>query len=92
MRRQSTSSDGASVISYETTSSLVKDEPAALDAEFADNKDKKRDGIRKKARRVLADMGAPPTARQDAKDGKRTLNYADPGGLIGDTMSKPVKF
>ncbi|OAQ98670.1 hypothetical protein LLEC1_08132 [Akanthomyces lecanii] len=88
MRRQSTSSDGASIISHETTASLVKHEPA----DAAETKDTKRDGIRQKARRVLADMGAPPTARQDAKDGRRTLNYADPGGLIGDAMSKPVKF
>lgn len=92
MRRQSTSSDGgASVVSYETTSSLIKDEPAVVDL-AAEKKDGKRDGIRKKARRVLADMGAPPTARQDAKDGRRTLNYANPGGLVGDTLSKPVKF
>lgn len=90
MRRESTSSDAASVVSYETTTSLLKDDPAVAVLDAA--ADKKRRSLRQKARRVLADMGAPPTARQDAKDGKRTLNYADPGGLLGDAMLKPVKF
>ncbi|KAJ6788348.1 hypothetical protein PWT90_11250 [Aphanocladium album] len=90
MRRESTSSDAASVVSYETTNSLVKDDVAVavLDAVAQ----KKRRSLREKARRVLSDMGAPPTARQDAKDGKRTLNYADPGGPMGDVLSKPVRL
>ncbi|KAJ3496378.1 hypothetical protein NLG97_g2700 [Lecanicillium saksenae] len=90
MRRESTSSDAASVVSYETTSSLVKEDVvvAVLDAAA----DKKRKGLRAKARRVLSDMGAPPTARQDAKDGRRTLNYADPGGLVGDVLAKPLRI
>lgn len=95
MRRQCTSSVG----SYETTtttttSSLAKEDAvtAGLDAAAA-RKKKRSSSLRQKARRLLADVGAPPTARQDAKDGRRTLNYADPGGLVmGDFLSKPVKF
>lgn len=84
MRRESTTSDAASVVSYETTSSLVKEKPVTSP--------RRSSRLREKARRMLADLGAPPTARQDAKDGKRTLNFADPGGLLGDGLLKPGRI
>ncbi|ATY61952.1 Glutaredoxin domain [Cordyceps militaris] len=87
MRRESTASDATSVVSYETTSSLGKEKPAA-----SADKPRRSSRLREKARRVLADLGAPPTARQDAKDGKRTLNFADPGGLLGDGLLKPGRI
>lgn len=87
MRRESTSSDTASTASLATTCSLIKEDAAVAVEEVAVPESKHR-RIRQKARRVLADLGAPPTARQDAKDGKRTLNFADPGGLVGESVLK----
>ncbi|XWW92996.1 hypothetical protein V2A60_000924 [Cordyceps javanica] len=91
MRRESNSSDAASVVSFETTTTTMTTSPLIKEDTPADGKRRGAGRLRQKARRVLADMGAPPTARQDAKDGKRTLNYADPGGLV-DAMSKPVRI
>lgn len=90
MRRELTSSDAASAISVATTCSIVKEDGALITAKEVDAAaaagQKRRSVLGQKARRVLSDLGAPPTARQDAKDGKRTLNFADPGGLIGDAL------
>lgn len=41
---------------------------------------------------MVHDMGSPPTARQDAKDGKETLNHAPLGGMIGEPMMRPGKI
>ena len=100
MRRKSTSSDAASTLSAsstETYSSIIKQDPAILvEAELAKNatkgQGKKRRSMRQKARSLVSDMGAPPTRRQDAKEGKRTLNFADPGGVFADMVSRQGKI
>ncbi|PNY27173.1 Uncharacterized protein TCAP_02900 [Tolypocladium capitatum] len=89
MRRPSTSSgsDTSSTCSGATdatacsyTKDPVAEPPAAP-----------RRGLRQRARDVVHDLGAPPTRRQDAKDGKRTLDFAEVA-LIGDSLSKPTKI
>lgn len=84
MRRPSTSSD-TSVSSGSTTYSYTKDKETQKQPE------KTKKGFRQKARDMVHDMGTPPTSRQDAKDGKRTLNYADLG-IIGEPMARPGKI
>lgn len=86
MRRSSTgsNSDTSSTYSGSTACSYTKDPvPEPLP--------ERRRGLRQKARDVVHDLGAPPTRRQDAKDGKPTLNFAEVA-LIGDALSNPTKI
>jgi hypothetical protein len=86
MRRQSTSSassDASSAYSVSTAASYSK-EP------LLDNGVEPRRGLRQKARDVVSDLGKPPTSRQDAKDGKHTSNFGDPGFLT--ELMKPSRF
>ena len=82
MGRPSESSDAASTYSDSTTYSYTKD-PLPL----ATTKDRR--GVRQRVRDVISDMGTPPTAKQDAKDGKPVQNHVDVGPvgsvLVGTT-------
>ncbi|KAK9439304.1 uncharacterized protein VB005_07457 [Metarhizium brunneum] len=86
MRRQSTSSadsDASSTYTVSTTASYSK-EP------LLDSGVEPRRGLRQKARDVVSDLGKPPTSRQDAKEGKHTSNFGDPGFLT--EVMRPPKF
>ena len=73
MDRPSTSSDAASTLSGSTACSYVKDAPPTTEAKAT------RRGMRQRVRDVVHDLGRPPTAKQDAKDGKTTKNHVDVG-------------
>lgn len=73
MDRPSTSSDAASTFSGSTACSYTKDAPPAAEAKAA------RRGMRQRVRDVVHELGRPPTAKQDAKDGKTTQNHVDIG-------------
>jgi hypothetical protein len=96
MRRESTSSDAASTLSSSTTYSIIKEDPAILvEAKLGKESKgqvKKRRSMRQKARSLVSDIGAPPTRRQDAKEGKRTLNFADPGGVFENMIYRQGKI
>lgn len=75
-----TSPSTPSIYSGSTACSYRKDPPP-------------RRGLRQKARDVVSDLGAPPTTRQDAKDGKRALDcYAVDAALMAGSLSVPVKI
>ncbi|EHK45300.1 uncharacterized protein TrAtP1_003571 [Trichoderma atroviride] len=94
LRRPSTSSETSSLSSASTAStayttySYTKEGQPLLDI----HERKAKRGLRQKARDMVHDMGNPPTARQDAKDGKETLNHAPLGGMIGEPMMRPGKI
>lgn len=91
LRRPSTSSETSSLSSASTaytTYSYTKEGQPLLDI----HERKAKRGLRQKARDMVHDMGNPPTARQDAKDGKETLNHAPMGGMIGEPMMRPGKI
>ncbi|UKZ73220.1 hypothetical protein TrVFT333_000862 [Trichoderma virens FT-333] len=90
LRRPSTSSETSSLSSASTAYTTYKDKEGQplLDV----NERKVKRGLRQKARDMVHDMGSPPTARQDAKDGKVTLNHAPLGGMVGEPMMRPGKI
>ncbi|KAH7133626.1 hypothetical protein EDB81DRAFT_949926 [Dactylonectria macrodidyma] len=69
------SSDAASTFSGSTACSYTKDKdaPPAAEAKAA------RRGVRQRVRDVVHELGRPPTAKQDAKDGKTTQNHIEVG-------------
>ncbi|KAL6834665.1 hypothetical protein V8C40DRAFT_92909 [Trichoderma camerunense] len=94
LRRPSTSSETSSLSSASTAYTTYKDkegQPLLLDGGSVHERKIKR-GLRQKARDMVHDMGSPPTARQDAKDGKPTLNHAPLGGMVGEPMMRPGKI
>ena len=88
MRRKLSTADDdcASTYSASTTMSHCKD--ALLGGGGAEQGSPRR-GLRQKARDVVSDLGSPPTARQDRKDGAHTSNFADLGYLTD--LMQPVK-
>ncbi|KAL6830655.1 hypothetical protein J3E69DRAFT_363612 [Trichoderma sp. SZMC 28015] len=91
LRRPSTSSETSSLSSASTAYTTYKDkEGQPLLPDVHERKIKR--GLRQKARDMVHDMGSPPTARQDAKDGKPTLNHAPLGGMVGEPMMRPGKI
>ncbi|KAL7958206.1 hypothetical protein V8C34DRAFT_283748 [Trichoderma compactum] len=92
LRRPSTSSETSSLSSASTAYTTYKDKEGQplLDGNVHERKAKR--GLRQKARDMVHDMGSPPTARQDAKDGKPTLNHAPLGGMVGEPMTRPGKI
>ena len=76
MRRLSTSSS-------DTTSTCASDKP------LLDGDGLERRGLRQKARDVVSDLGRPPTARQDAREGKHTSNFMTLG-FMGDMKAAKV--
>ena len=82
-RRLSTSSEVSSSLSDTTTvCSYTKDGVFTSEKEVQPRK-----GLRQKARNVVHDLGAPPTRRQDMKEGKVTANHVDVG-MMGNTINK----
>ncbi|KAJ6445738.1 peroxisomal targeting signal receptor [Purpureocillium lavendulum] len=77
-------SDASSTLSGSTAYSYTKDPVTGVEEK------EKRRGLRQKARDVVHDLGAPPTRRQDAKEGKHTSNFAEVP-LIGDGLSNLPK-
>lgn len=80
-------SDAASVLSGSTTYSYAKDaqpqqKPQDKKKGEASGKPPRR-GMRQRVRDVMHDLGRPPTARQDAKDGRVTKNHIDVGPAGG---------
>ncbi|KAH6604758.1 hypothetical protein Trco_006465 [Trichoderma cornu-damae] len=88
LRRPSTSSETSSLSSASTAYAKEREGQPLL--EMHERKAKR--GLRQKARDMVHDMGSPPTARQDAKDGKTTLNHAPLGGLMGEPMARPGRI
>ncbi|KAL6700502.1 hypothetical protein J3F84DRAFT_344058 [Trichoderma pleuroticola] len=89
LRRPSTSSDTSS-LSSASTAYTYKDKEGQPLLDVHERKIKR--GLRQKARDMVHDMGSPPTARQDAKDGKPTLNHAPLGGMVGEPMMRPGRI
>ncbi|KAJ2978725.1 hypothetical protein NQ176_g3657 [Zarea fungicola] len=93
MRRESTSSETASIVSFATTCSISKQDVVAIVEDASPTTAKsKHCSLRQKARRVLVGHGGTPDRPPGRKDGKRTLNFADPGGLIGDALMRPGRI
>ncbi|KAF7558362.1 hypothetical protein G7046_g5789 [Stylonectria norvegica] len=90
MGRTSESSDGASTYSDSTTCSYSKD----FTKDALSSSSSSRRGVRQRVREVVADLGSPPTTKQDAKEGKRTQTHVDVGpvemdGSQGITQNTP---
>ncbi|KAL6879385.1 hypothetical protein HDV57DRAFT_105272 [Trichoderma longibrachiatum] len=90
LRRPSTSSETSSLSSASTAYTTYKEKEGQPLLDVHERKAKR--GLRQKAREMVHDMGSPPTARQDAKDGKVTLSHAPLGGLIGEPLTKPGRI
>ncbi|RSL78358.1 hypothetical protein CEP51_008274 [Fusarium floridanum] len=94
--RPSTSSDAASTLSGSTVFSTSKDaqqQPAKVEAIITETKtlpndpvQKQRRGMRQRVRDVVADLGRPPTARSDAREGRPTPNHVDVGPAPGTVL------
>ncbi|KAM0437611.1 hypothetical protein ACHAPT_001975 [Fusarium lateritium] len=99
--RPSTSSDAASTLSGSTVFSTSKDAQPTPPAKIqevvvtetktssspADQPvQKQRRGVRQRVRDVVADLGRPPTARSDAKEGRPTPNHVDVGPAPGTVL------
>ncbi|KAM5356141.1 hypothetical protein ACJ41O_002787 [Fusarium nematophilum] len=85
MDRPSTSSDAASTLSGSTVFSTSKEaQPAATEAKDAVKQ--QRRGMRQRVRDVVADLGRPPTARQDLSEGKRSQGHVDVGPAPGTVL------
>lgn len=52
---------------------------------------RRRRGLRQRARDVVSDLGAPPTSRQDAKDGTPTRKFDVDLGPVAAPLSAPVR-
>jgi hypothetical protein len=94
-RRTSISSDVSSALSDATTLQPgIKDSSSGSSGSSSTdtkaNGKQQRRGLRQKARDVLSDMGSPPTARHDAKEGKPVKNYADLGLLGSVVTARPA--
>ncbi|CAM1507141.1 Fc.00g067820.m01.CDS01 [Cosmosporella sp. VM-42] len=72
MGRTSESSDASSTYSDTTVCSYTKE---ALPTT------KPRKGVRQRVRDVVADLGTPPTARVDAKEGTQPKNHVEVGPI-----------
>ncbi|KAK4064987.1 uncharacterized protein Triagg1_8803 [Trichoderma aggressivum f. europaeum] len=101
LRRPSTSSETSSLSSASTAYTTYKDregQPLLLDGSINGSingnvhERKAKRGLRQKARDMVHDMGSPPTARQDAKDGRPTLNHAPLGGMVGEPVMRQGKI
>ncbi|RSM16596.1 hypothetical protein CEP52_000253 [Fusarium oligoseptatum] len=89
-------SDAASTLSGSTVFSTSKDaqqQPAKVEAIITETKtlpndpvQKQRRGMRQRVRDVVADLGRPPTARSDAREGRPTPNHVDVGPAPGTVL------
>ncbi|KAF5706558.1 hypothetical protein FMUND_11535 [Fusarium mundagurra] len=89
-----TTSDAASVLSGSTIFSKEAQDPASpptkADADMSTNEAAKqhqhRKSMRQRVRNVVADLGRPPTARDDAKSGNATQKHVDVGPAAGTVL------
>ncbi|KAL4729926.1 hypothetical protein ACLX1H_001955 [Fusarium chlamydosporum] len=94
MERPSSSSDAASTLSGSTIFSKeaqisvsISDSPtkAELDAPSSDPS-KQRKSMRQRVRNVVADLGRPPTTRDDLKNGNVAQKHIDVGPASGTVL------
>ncbi|KAF5021172.1 hypothetical protein F66182_6794 [Fusarium sp. NRRL 66182] len=92
--RPSIGSDAASTLSGSTVFSregqaqvqpLSASAKVETEAEISTT-EKKRKSIRQRVRNVVADLGRPPTVREDAKSGKKTQNHVEVGPAPGTVL------
>ncbi|KAF5533427.1 hypothetical protein FNAPI_12675 [Fusarium napiforme] len=90
-----TTSDAASVLSGSTVFSKEAQDhvsPTKADADMSTNEAAKqhqhqqRKSMRQRVRNVVADLGRPPTARDDAKSGNVTQKHVDVGPAAGTVL------
>ncbi|KAF5569622.1 hypothetical protein FPHYL_1909 [Fusarium phyllophilum] len=88
-----TTSDTASVLSGSTVFSKEAQDhasPTKADADMSTNEAAKqhqhRKSMRQRVRNVVADLGRPPTARDDAKSGNVTQKHVDVGPATGTVL------
>lgn len=92
MGRASTSSDNSSTFSEATTVCSYTKGAAAATATTTTTRAPRR-SLRQKARDVVADLGSPPTKRQDLKDGKPVKSYDDTAvSMIGAGVGGPGRI
>ncbi|KAF4955890.1 hypothetical protein FGADI_4285 [Fusarium gaditjirri] len=85
-----TTSDAASVLSGSTVFSKEAQDhvsPTKADTDMsAIEAAKHRKSMRQRVRNVVADLGRPPTARDDAKSGNVTQKHVDVGPAAGTVL------
>ncbi|KAF9772989.1 hypothetical protein IL306_009251 [Fusarium sp. DS 682] len=85
-----TASDAASVLSGSTVFSKeaqAQVSPTKADIETSTTETtKQRKSMRQRVRNVVADLGRPPTARDDAKSGDVTQKHVDVGPATGTVL------
>ncbi|KAF5240543.1 hypothetical protein FAUST_4302 [Fusarium austroamericanum] len=95
MERPSSSSDTASILSGSTVFSKeaqisvsVSDSPtkAEIDTLTSDASKQQRKSMRQRVRNVVADLGRPPTTRDDLKSGNATQKHVDVGPASGTVL------
>ncbi|EKJ77227.1 hypothetical protein NXS19_001443 [Fusarium pseudograminearum] len=93
MERPSSSSDTASILSGSTVFSKeaqisVSDSPtkAEIDTLTSDASKQQRKSMRQRVRNVVADLGRPPTTRDDLKSGNATQKHVDIGPASGTVL------
>ncbi|KAF4963165.1 hypothetical protein FSARC_8791 [Fusarium sarcochroum] len=88
--RPSISSDAASVLSGSTVFSNSKETqlPAKAEVETPeiDATKQQRKSMRQRVRNVVADLGHPPTTKEDAKSGQTTKSHVDVGPASGTVL------
>ncbi|KAF4340235.1 hypothetical protein FBEOM_5834 [Fusarium beomiforme] len=85
-----TASDAASVLSGSTVFSKeaqAQVSPTKADTETSTTETtKQHKSMRQRVRNVVADLGRPPTARDDAKSGNVTQKHVDVGPASGTVL------
>ncbi|KAF4986508.1 hypothetical protein FGRMN_10808 [Fusarium graminum] len=90
--RPSTSSDAASTLSGSTAFSKEGPAPTQLSPPKDDGEipsidtTKQRKSMRQRVRNVVADLGRPPTARDDAKSGNMSQTHINVGPASGTVL------
>ncbi|KAM0564007.1 hypothetical protein ACHAPJ_000215 [Fusarium lateritium] len=83
----STNSDAASVLSGSTVFSKEAQLPTKVEVEALEiDATKQRKSMRQRVRNVVADLGRPPTTREDTKSGQTTKNHVDVGPASGTVL------
>lgn len=94
MERPSSSSDAASILSGSTVFSKeaqisvsTPDSPTKTEADTPTcDGSKHRKSMRQRVRNVVADLGRPPTTRDDLKSGSATQKHVDVGPASGTVL------
>ncbi|CEI64935.1 hypothetical protein FVEN_g3431 [Fusarium venenatum] len=93
MERPTSSSDTASILSGSTVFSKeahvsISDSPtkAEIDTSTTNDSTQQRKSMRQRVRNVVADLGRPPTTRDDLKSGNATQKHVDVGPASGTVL------